>query len=186
MEYAMCAAAVTLPGATNFHEEMDQKYYTANRCEGPVYLWPSAATDNAKSFLDAATRGQKFWYCLFLDEENQHEPALLEGAQLNGLYLQGASLERISLRGANLKDSNLQGSRFVGTDLTGADLTGADLRHAQLADADLTGVNFRGANLRGAELPLVMPEGACFEEADLRGALVDGLRTIQGIKDWSK
>ena len=115
--------------------------------------------------------------------------AQLDGAELSGANLEGANLEGTSLTAAGLGMASLKGVNAFSADLSGATLSGADLSDAsfscakligaRLREADLTSTDFRSAELRDAELSKCRVDGACFDEADLRGAR---LRAITGFQ----
>lgn len=70
-----------------------------------------------------------------------------------------------------------------GADLSGADLHEANLCGADLHEADLRKADLRGVDLRGADLSWVDLRGVDLHEANLCGALWDGL-CIDGLHPY--
>ena len=125
---------------------------------------------------------------------------LLSGASLSAANLENANLDRAALQNADFTGANLQvynlptgAQSGIGTarSLTGANLSRQNLRGVDLSGKNLTAVNFNGAdlqnvNFQGATLANAVLSaarlaglgdrtGADFRNADLRGALLNGV-----------
>ncbi len=98
--------------------------------------------------------------------------ALLKDADLEGADLRWADMEEISLTRANLTNVNLQGANLTEAIFQGADLTNAQLQGTNLKQAILLLARLNGAQLQGAYLPVVMEEGATFNNADVTDAII--------------
>lgn len=114
------------------------------------------------------------------------ERVMLAGIDLSYADLQGCTLTKADLRnanfaGANLRNANLAGALLNGADLRDADLRGANLDGAQFARARLMHANLGGAsckntNFAWADMRHVIAGAKNFAEANLFGAVRDGVR----------
>ncbi len=87
---------------------------------------------------------------------------------LSGAYLPHANLKYAKLRNANLKKAVLNN----------VDFSGADLIDANLIDADLDEADLRSSHLSDENIVIAHRNGAKFENADLKRAI---LRSMKGI-----
>lgn len=94
------------------------------------------------------------------------------GARLSALRLPAARLDRVALRGCRLDGAVLRDAALTDVVLDGCDLRGADLTGARLQRVSFTGCDLTGADLAGARC----------DDVDLRGATLDDLRGVDGLR----
>jgi uncharacterized protein YjbI with pentapeptide repeats len=95
----------------------------------------------------------------------------LSSANLDYAYLKGTDF-----RGAKLHQTKCHNATLIEANLTDASLTGARLSRANFYRADCTNANFSGAYLGGASLVETDVEGACFDNCEVYGLSVWGVR----------
>lgn len=109
------------------------------------------------------------------------DQAELTAANLKGANLEGVSGERVGMGGVQAQGASMLAARLVDSSLVagnfnGALLTRAELRGCRLREADFTNADLTGADMRAVEMAETRVQGACFDEADLRGSVLAGVR----------
>ncbi len=97
----------------------------------------------------------------------------LSSANLDYAYLKGTDF-----RDATLHDTKCHNATLIEGNLTGASLIGARLSRANFYRASCTNADFTGAFLGGASLVETEIEGACFDNCEVYGLSVWGIKGI--------